>query len=251
MTIQPKRVVLIFVAVGCMSLCLPAQLLAQCGAGYVGLNYLLSQDSVDVVFSGTVASVQRAGITETVTFDVDRVWKGSVDTRTAIYRRIPVAVRESEFHPTIFEDGHSYVVIAHRLSAAERTELGVANVLGTDMCGSGSRPLALAQEELRAIGSGHSPRPVAIRNPRIERPRKVYDARPVWPEAARRADVRGTVIVEFVIATDGSVTDARILRGVPLLDEAALECVRQWKYEPVLLNGRAIPVVMTAAVPVP
>lgn len=249
MTIEPNRVVLIFVAIGCMSLSLPAPLLAQCGAGYLGLNYLLSQDSVDVVFSGTVASVQRAGVTETVTFDVDRVWKGSVNMRTAIYRRIPVANGASEFHPTIFENGHSYVVIAHRLSAAERTELGVANGLGTDMCGSGSRPLALAQEELRAFGSGDSPRPVAIRNPRIELPRKVYDARPVWPEAARRADVRGTVIVEFVIATDGSVMNARILRGVPLLDEAALECVRQWKYESVLLNGR--PVLMTAAVPVP
>ena len=221
MMINPHRVLLMFVALGCISISMPSPLFAQCGAGYLSLKYFLSQDSVDVVFSGTVASTERASVTETVTFDVDRVWKGSVDARTALYRRIPMANGRSEFHPTIFESGHSYIVIAHRLSAAEQTELGLAAaVLGTDMCGSGSRPLALAQEELRALGPGHSPRPVAIRNPRFAPPRKVYDALPVWPDAARRADVRGTVIVEFVIATDGSVTDARILRGIPLLDDS-------------------------------
>jgi TonB family protein len=81
--------------------------------------------------------------------------------------------------------------------------------------------------------------------------RKVHDARPLWPEAAQRANVRGTVLVEFSIARDGSVTDARIVRGIPLLDEAALECVRQWRFDPVLFNGQPIPMLTTAAVSFP
>jgi TonB family protein len=189
-----------------------------------------------------------------VTFDVERVWKGSAGMRTTIYRRIPLADGASEFHPILFERFQPYVVTAHRLAAAEQTELGLEDkeVLGTNMCGGGSRPLAVAQEELRTLGRGHPPRPSAIWNPRFGRPiRKVHDARAVWPEAAKEAGVRGNVIVEFVIDTDGSVTDIRILRGIPLLNEAALECVRQWQYEPVHLNGRAIPVLMTAVVPVP
>ena len=74
---------------------------------------------------------------------------------------------------------------------------------------------------------------------------------PVWPEAAQRANVRGTVLVEFTITTDGSVTDARILRGIPLLNEAALDCVRQWRYEPVLLDARPLPMHIMAPVSFP
>jgi TonB family protein len=82
-------------------------------------------------------------------------------------------------------------------------------------------------------------------------PRKIHDVRPVWPEEARRAGVQGTVIVELTIGIDGAVADVRILRGFPLLDRAALECVRQWRYEPTLLNGQPIPMRITATVTFP
>jgi TonB family protein len=81
--------------------------------------------------------------------------------------------------------------------------------------------------------------------------RKIHDVRPVWPEEAQRARVQGIVIVEFTVGADGAVADARILRGIPLLDQAALDCVRQWRYEPTIRNGQAIPVRMTAAVTFP
>ena len=90
-----------------------------------------------------------------------------------------------------------------------------------------------------------------VRSPRPGPVRKIRDVRPAWPAAAQKADVRGTVLVEFTIDTDGSVTDARVLRGIPLLDEAALDCVRQWRYEPVLLQGRPFPMHITAAVSFP
>jgi TonB family protein len=88
-------------------------------------------------------------------------------------------------------------------------------------------------------------------SPRVEPPRKVHDVRPLWPDEARRAGVQGIVIVEFTVDVDGTVADARILRGVPLLEKAALDCVRQWRYEPTLLNGRPIPFKMIAAVTFP
>jgi TonB family protein len=81
--------------------------------------------------------------------------------------------------------------------------------------------------------------------------RKIHGVRPVWPEEAQRARVQGIVIVEFTVGVDGAVTDARILRGIPLLDQAALDCVRQWRYEPTIRNGQAIAVRMTAAVTFP
>src|SRR5580765_3333769 len=85
----------------------------------------------------------------------------------------------------------------------------------------------------------------------VRPPRKIFDVRPVWPEEAQRARVQGIVIVEFTVGVDGAVADARILRGIPLLDQAALDCVRQWRYEPTLLNGRPTPYKMTAAVTFP
>jgi protein TonB len=60
--------------------------------------------------------------------------------------------------------------------------------------------------------------------------------------------VSGVVILEAVIGASGNVTDVKILRSVPLLDDAAIAAVRQWVYTPTLLNGVAIPVIMTVTV---
>jgi protein TonB len=56
------------------------------------------------------------------------------------------------------------------------------------------------------------------------------------------------VILEAVIAEDGSVRDVRVLRSIPLLDAAAMEAVRQWRFSPTLLNGEPVPIVMTVTV---
>jgi protein TonB len=65
---------------------------------------------------------------------------------------------------------------------------------------------------------------------------------------AQAARVQGIVIVEATIGEDGHVINARILRSVPLLDQAAVEAVRQWQYTPTLLNGVPVPVIMTVTV---
>jgi TonB family protein len=79
-------------------------------------------------------------------------------------------------------------------------------------------------------------------------PRKIRDAAAVTPRAARDAGVFGTVILEITIDPEGAVRDARVLRSIPLLDAAALDAVRQWRYEPTMLNDRPVSVVVTVPI---
>jgi len=82
----------------------------------------------------------------------------------------------------------------------------------------------------------------------IKEPKKVADKKPVYPPIAQQAKIQGIVIIEATIAKDGSIKDAKVLRGVPLLNDAALEAVRQWKFTPTMLNGVPVEVVMTVTV---
>ena len=79
-------------------------------------------------------------------------------------------------------------------------------------------------------------------------PRKIKDVQPVYPAIAQSARVSGAVTIEATIGPDGKVTDAKVVRSVPLLDQAALDAVRQWEYLPTLLNGVPVPVVITVTV---
>ena len=82
----------------------------------------------------------------------------------------------------------------------------------------------------------------------VQPPAIISNVAPVYPEVAKVARVEGVVLIEAVIATDGSVREARMVRSIPLLDQAALDAVRQWRYQPVLLNGVPVEVSMTIAV---
>ena len=96
------------------------------------------------------------------------------------------------------------------------------------------------------------PAPVAPHTVRVggtvTAPAKVFDVAPVYPVIARSAGIDGTVILQATIGLDGRVEDVQVLRSVPLLDEAALVAVRQWRYTPTRLNGQPAAVVMTVTV---
>jgi TonB family protein len=91
------------------------------------------------------------------------------------------------------------------------------------------------------------PNAVRVGGP-IRAPQKTRDVRPSYPEKAREDRVQGVVILEIVITELGSIADARVLRSIPALDAAAVEAVRQWQFTPTLLNGEAVPVIMTVTV---
>jgi TonB family protein len=82
----------------------------------------------------------------------------------------------------------------------------------------------------------------------IQAPQKIKDAAPVYPPIALQARVQGVVIVEVIIDTQGRVSEAKVIRSIPLLDQAALDAVRQWRFTPTILNGQPAPVIMTVTV---
>lgn len=71
---------------------------------------------------------------------------------------------------------------------------------------------------------------------------------PVYPALARQARVQGVVVLEAEISTAGKIEKLKVLTGHPLLVQAALDAVKQWCYEPTLLNGEPVPVVTTITV---
>ncbi len=79
----------------------------------------------------------------------------------------------------------------------------------------------------------------------IQPPKKIVSVPPIYPDLASQARVQGMVILEAIIDPRGNVTNVRVLCSIPLLDRAAIDAVRQWKYEPTLLNGSPVPIVMT------
>jgi protein TonB len=97
-------------------------------------------------------------------------------------------------------------------------------------------PVATAPSPPRRVGGA------------IKAPIKVTNVPPTYPELARQTRIEDIVILETVIDESGNVTSARVLRGHPLLNQAALDAVQRWKFTPARLNDEAIPVVMTVTV---
>jgi protein TonB len=79
----------------------------------------------------------------------------------------------------------------------------------------------------------------------ISAPELLRRVEPVYPDIAVIAKVTGTVILEAVVATDGSVQTVKVLRPVKFLDQAAIDAVKQWRYKPLVLNGIPTPFVLT------
>jgi periplasmic protein TonB len=83
----------------------------------------------------------------------------------------------------------------------------------------------------------------------MTRPVPIHQVQPRYTEAARRAGVQGVVILEAIIDERGTVSNVRVLRGLPMgLEKEAVEAVKQWRYRPAMLNGRPVRVYFTLTV---
>gem|GEM_PF-333040 len=71
---------------------------------------------------------------------------------------------------------------------------------------------------------------------------------PRYPELARRARVEGEVVLRVTVNEEGYVTNVEVISGHQLLRQAAVDAVKQWKYEPTVLNGKPIPVIATVTI---
>ena len=103
------------------------------------------------------------------------------------------------------------------------------------------------------LGRGQVPPPDPTQAPLrvggdIKEPKKIKDVKPVYPAEAQSAGVQGVVILEAIIDRDGYVRQAKVLRSVPLLDQAAVDAVHQWQFTPTLLNNMPVEVIMTVTV---
>ena len=125
----------------------------------------------------------------------------------------------------------------------------LASVVGVESAGPGAidgvgitaappppPPAPKAQGPVRLVGGFVRP------------PAKVVHVAPLYPVIARASRVQGVVVLEATIDSGGNVVSATVLRSIPLLDQAAVDAVLQWKFTPTLLNGVAVPVIMTVTV---
>jgi protein TonB len=91
------------------------------------------------------------------------------------------------------------------------------------------------------------PKPVRVGG-QIQAPSLIRRVDPEYPTLARAAKVQGVVILEATVGTSGQVQRVQVLRSIPLLDQAAVKAVKQWRYSPLTLNGKPTPFVLTVTV---
>jgi protein TonB len=76
----------------------------------------------------------------------------------------------------------------------------------------------------------------------------ISSPKPQYPALARAARVQGVVLLNATISKEGTIKDLKVISGHPLLNEAAMEAVRQWRYKPQMLNQQPIEVITTITV---
>jgi periplasmic protein TonB len=92
------------------------------------------------------------------------------------------------------------------------------------------------------------PQPPVRLHSGMQPPTKIVHVNPIYPPLARAARREGLVVLEAVIDVRGNVTTVNVLQSVPLLDQAAVDAVRQWRFTPTLMSGEPVPIVMTVTV---
>jgi len=77
-------------------------------------------------------------------------------------------------------------------------------------------------------------------------PWAIKQARPKYPKAAFDKKLQGEVVIEFLIDTKGRVAKTRVVQSVPGLDEAAVECLKKWRFKPAVKDGKPVAVIARA-----
>ena len=83
---------------------------------------------------------------------------------------------------------------------------------------------------------------------KVQAPKLIQEVQPIYPPLARQARIQGDVVIDSVIDTQGHVTQMKAVSGSPLLVDAAMQAVAQWRYQPTLLNGKPVAVAMLVTV---
>jgi protein TonB len=82
----------------------------------------------------------------------------------------------------------------------------------------------------------------------IKEPRQLKQVPPVYPKAALDAGVQGAVTLVATVGEDGKVRNVRVVKSIPLLDQAAIDALKQWEYAPGTRNGVAFAIEITVTI---
>jgi protein TonB len=82
----------------------------------------------------------------------------------------------------------------------------------------------------------------------LQAPALIHRVEPNYPGVAVAGQVSGTVILEATVNESGAVTEVHVLRSILLLDQAAIKAVKQWRYQPLVLNGQPVPFILVVTV---
>ena len=174
---------------------------------------------------------RKAGIEGAVTVEATTDDRGLVK-EVKVLKSIPEldqaavdAVKQWVYEPMII-DGKPFGVVftitcRFSLKNGKRGKSYEGGVTGTDK-----------KPAVRAMGS-------------IKPPKLIKMVDPIYPEEARKEEIEGAVIVEATTDIYGRVVDTNILRSIPLLDQAAIDAVKQWVYEPMIIDGEPRGVIFT------
>ena len=115
--------------------------------------------------------------------------------------------------------------------------VGASAVLGVGISASAMAVAVHLHPAAAADNSGSkAQKPLSV-SPEIMARNLVSKAVPIYPPAAKKAKIQGTVVLNAVIDKDGNVENVRAISGPQELQQSAIDAVRQWKYKPYLLNG--------------
>ena len=203
-----------------------------------------------------VVSMMATGVIPTpfdrVTFAMERPVK-IMDIRLPSARpaaRRPVNTPASAFPQIASPEAAAPLVAPSTIAAspADNDSLASGTAEPIALNGGGSLPgFGIAEPAPPAAPAASTTAPVRA-STGVRAPRKVSTVDPVYPAAARAARIEGIVIIEATIDTEGRVQSTTVLKSIPLLDRAAMDAVRQWRFTPTLLNGAAVSVILTVTV---
>jgi TonB family protein len=169
--------------------------------------------------------------------------------------QVPVEMPEGLSYEGIFGDSRAPYVAGQVFSvggsisgSVVRTPFGdIANPAGARGTGAGG---SLGGFAVGGSGgsTGTAKREPVIIGGNVQESRLVNKIEPVYPQLAKRAHVSGSVTLTVDIDEAGNVSKVRVAGGHPLLNDAAIDAVKQWKYSPTILNGMPVPVIATVTV---
>jgi TonB family protein len=212
----------------------------------VTLNFLAISLGLAITITGCASppsadvDAAKAAVEKAATAHADQYAAESLKAAQDAQAALDAELKTQEGKLIKSYDKTKELAIAAKAAGDKAAADAVAGKEKADAAAAQKRAEAAAREKARMA---------AVRpGGRIMPPKKIKDVPPVYPALAQSAHISGAVTIEATIGTDGKVVDAKVVRSIPMLDEAALDAVRQWEYLPTMLNGVPVPVLVTVTV---